>query len=216
VDPSLPGWRFVASLQNHDQVGNRAVGDRLSATLDPGLLACGAALLLTAPWTPMLFMGEEWGATTPWQYFTDHSDPGLGEAVREGRRAEFASHGWQREQVPDPQSPETFAASCLDWSEPAREPHARLLAWYRDLVRLRRATTDLNDGRLDRVAVERDAAAGTLVLRRGAHQVAVNLAAEPRDVGVTGTVLLSWEPVAGPADGAVLVLPGRSAAVVRA
>ncbi|MGH3371452.1 MAG: malto-oligosyltrehalose trehalohydrolase, partial [Nocardioidaceae bacterium] len=79
---SIPGWRFVASLQTHDQVGNRATGDRLSATLPVGLLACGAALLLTSPWTPMLFMGEEWGAATAWQYFTDHTDPDLAEAVR--------------------------------------------------------------------------------------------------------------------------------------
>ncbi len=82
VDPtSVPGWRFVASLQTHDQVGNRAIGDRLSALVEPGLLACGAAILLTSPWTPMLFMGEEWGASTPWQYFTDHTDRALGEAV---------------------------------------------------------------------------------------------------------------------------------------
>jgi len=75
------GWRFVVSLQNHDQVGNRAQGDRLSALVSPGLLACGAALLLTGPGTPMLFMGEEWGASTPWQYFTDYTDPRLAKAV---------------------------------------------------------------------------------------------------------------------------------------
>ncbi len=95
----------MASLQTHDQVGNRATGDRLSASLDPGTLACGAALLLTAATTPMLFMGEEWGASTPWQYFTDHPDPALADAVRQGRRDEFAAHGWAREDVPDPQDP---------------------------------------------------------------------------------------------------------------
>ncbi len=81
---TVPGWRFVASLQTHDQVGNRAVGDRLSHTLDVDRLACGAAILLTAPWTPMLFMGEEWGAGTPWQFFTDHTDPAIAEATRRG------------------------------------------------------------------------------------------------------------------------------------
>ncbi len=90
----LPADRFVCYLQDHDQVGNRATGDRISATLPPGLLKVGAGLVLTAPFTPMLFMGEEWGATTPWQYFTDHPDPVLGQAVAAGRRAEFARHGW--------------------------------------------------------------------------------------------------------------------------
>ena len=97
---TLPGWRFVASLQTHDQVGNRAQGDRLSGErldLDPGLLACGAAILLTSPWTPMLFMGEEWGARTPWQFFTDHTDPDIAAATASGRKAEFGSHGWSGE-----------------------------------------------------------------------------------------------------------------------
>ena len=115
VDRSrTPGWRFVVSLQTHDQVGNRATGDRLSADLSPGRLACGAALLLTGPGTPMLFMGEEWGASTPWQYFTDHTDPGIAEAVRRGRRDEFAAHGWDREQVPDPQADRTAERSRLN------------------------------------------------------------------------------------------------------
>src|SRR4051812_9089028 len=113
---SVPGWRFVASLQTHDQVGNRATGERLSALVSPGLLACGAALLLTSPWTPMLFMGEEWGAGTPWQFFTDHTDPALAEAVRQGRRSEFGAHGWAASEVPDPEDPETFRRSKLDWS----------------------------------------------------------------------------------------------------
>ncbi|MEJ7707060.1 MAG: hypothetical protein WKF82_07115 [Nocardioidaceae bacterium] len=98
------GWRFVASLQTHDQIGNRATGDRLSAHLPVGTLACGAALLLTSPCTPMLFMGEEWAASTPWQYFTDHTDMTIARAVRRGRRDEFASHGWSRWEVPDPQA----------------------------------------------------------------------------------------------------------------
>ena len=93
VDPAtVPGWRFVASLQTHDQVGNRALGDRLSGAqldLDPGVLACGAAMLLTSPYTPMLFMGEEWGARTPWQFFTDHTNPEIARLTAEGRRGEF-------------------------------------------------------------------------------------------------------------------------------
>jgi maltooligosyltrehalose trehalohydrolase len=210
VPPDVPGHRFVASQQTHDQVGNRAQGDRLSATLDPGLLACGAAMLLTAPWTPMLFMGEEWGATTPWQYFTDHTDPELGEAVRRGRRAEFGSHGWDEADVPDPQDPSTYLRSRLDWSEPEREPHARLLRWYRDLIRLRRQTPDLRTGRPDEVTWDADTR--RFSMRRGDHLVLANLGAEPWPVPSAGRVLLAWtDPET---DGPHLLVPPRAAAVV--
>ena len=126
-----PAYRFVVFIQDHDQVGNRAVGDRLPATLAghpqrDGLLRIASGLLLTAPFTPMLFMGEEWGADTPWQFFTDHTDPFLAEAVSDGRRSEFAAHGWGFADVPDPQDKETFLRSKLDWS-PAR-PRAVPLA----------------------------------------------------------------------------------------
>ena len=89
----IPAFRFLGYLQDHDQVGNRATGDRISARLAPGLVKIGAGLVLTAPFTPMLFMGEEWAASTPWQYFTDHTDPELARAVAAGRRAEFAAFG---------------------------------------------------------------------------------------------------------------------------
>ncbi len=210
---SVPGWRFVASLQTHDQVGNRATGDRISATLPPGLLACGAALLLTSPWTPMLFMGEEWGASTPWQYFTDHTDADLGEAVRQGRRSEFASHGWDRDEVPDPQDPSTFEASKLDWSEVTTGDHARLLRWYRDLIRVRRERRDLRDPHLDQVRSGQDQGSGLFVVQRGEHQVLVNLTDEPRKTEAQGKVLLSWEPGVELNDGEVDV-PARSALIV--
>ena len=210
---SIPGWRFVASLQTHDQVGNRATGDRLSATLPVGLLACGAALLLTSPWTPMLFMGEEWGARTPWLYFTDHTDPALGEAVRQGRRAEFASHGWDRDDVPDPQATSTFEASRLDWSEPEGGDHARLLRWYRDLIRLRRERPALRDPHLDQVSTHHDRDRGLVTLRRGDLQVLVNLADRPVRAAAHGTVLLSWEPEAQVRDGLVDVA-GHSSVLV--
>ncbi len=196
-----PGWRFVVSLQNHDQVGNRATGDRLSAQLSPGQLACGAALLLTGPTTPMLFMGEEWGATTPWQYFTDHTDPGIAVAVRRGRRDEFAAHGWERANVPDPQSEETAIRSRLNWDEVTQPPHDRLLAWYRTLIRLRRERPDLGDPRLDLVQVEHDEDAHTIVVRRAAHLVLVNLSDEPHEIAVEPepprVVVAAWEPDAG-------------------
>ena len=105
----MPAWRLVVANQNHDQIGNRAAGDRLSATLDVGQLAIAAVLTLAGPFTPMLFMGEEWGASTPWQFFTSHPEPELARATAEGRIAEFARMGWDRSVVPDPQAPSTFA-----------------------------------------------------------------------------------------------------------
>ena len=210
---SVPGWRFVASLQTHDQVGNRATGDRISANVPPGLLACGAALLLASPWTPMLFMGEEWGAGTPWQYFTDHTDPGLAEAVRQGRRSEFASHGWDRDEVPDPQDPSTFEGSKLDWAELQEEEHARLLHWYRDLIRLRRERRDLHDAHLDQVRVRHDVEQGLLALQRGDLQVLVNLSQSAARAEAYGKVVLSWDPGVEADDGVVDV-PAQSTVIV--
>jgi maltooligosyltrehalose trehalohydrolase len=219
-----PGWRFVVSLQTHDQVGNRALGDRLSSQLPTGLIACGAALLLTGAGTPMLFMGEEWGASTPWQYFTDHTDDSIAEAVRRGRRDEFASHGWPRGQIPDPQAAETFQRSKLDWDELGREPHVRLLDWYVQLIRARREHPDLGDPRLDRIRVAHDHEAGTVVVHRGAYVVAVNLGDRARrlDLGLdaeeraaTGIeVVLAWRPDETTLTDGAVALPPQSAAIV--
>ncbi len=217
LDPRrTPGHRLLGYLQTHDQVGNRARGDRLAAGLAPGLLAAGAALVLTSPFTPMLFMGEEWGARTPWQYFTDHQDPGLADAVRNGRRAEFAAHGWQPEDVPDPQEPATFLGSKLDWTEPAREPHGSLLAWYRTLLALRRAHPALADPDLAGVGVEFDESERWLVLYRGDCRTAVNLSPVPRTVPLGGRftdVLAAYGTPVPHRD--ALTLPPASAAVVR-
>jgi maltooligosyltrehalose trehalohydrolase len=196
VPPVLPGWRFVAYLQDHDQVGNRATGDRISQTLSDGLLKVGAALVLTSPYTPMLWMGEEWGARTPWQFFSDH-DGELGEAVRQGRRAEFGSHGWATDDVPDPQAESTVRASTLDWSELDQERHAALLGWTRDLIALRRRRPELTDGRRDRVEVTFGEPGTWLVVRRGAVAVVCNLSRERLTVPLDGSpraVLLASEP----------------------
>ncbi|MCD0481541.1 malto-oligosyltrehalose trehalohydrolase [Streptacidiphilus sp. ASG 303] len=216
-----PGHRLLGYLQTHDQVGNRALGDRLSATVAPGLLAAGAALVLTSPFTPMLFMGEEWGAATPWQYFTDHTDPDLAEAVRQGRRREFAGHGWKADEIPDPQAASTVAASTLDWSEPDREPHRALLAWYRKLIALRRAHPGLTDPDLSAVEVSFDEGERWLVVHRGPYRTAVNLSSAPRTVPLGGTrteVLAAFGCDGAPGGGGRrdgLALPPASAAVVR-
>jgi maltooligosyltrehalose trehalohydrolase len=198
VDRSIvPGHRFVTFLQNHDQVGNRAQGDRQAASLSPGLLKVGAALLLTSPFTPMLFMGEEWGATTPWQYFTSFPDPRLGEVVRNGRREEFAQHDWRVDDLPDPQDAATFERSRLDWGELGKEPHSEILEWYRRLVALRAAEPALTDGRLDRVRCEYDEDRRWFVLHRHSIAVVCNLAAKRQAVPVPGApsaVLLNSSP----------------------
>ncbi|GAA0601607.1 malto-oligosyltrehalose trehalohydrolase [Kutzneria viridogrisea] len=188
------GHRFLAYLQNHDQIGNRATGDRLSATLSPGLLACGAALVLCSPYTPMIFMGEEWAARTPWQFFASFPDPELAEAVRTGRRAEFAEHGWDAQDVPDPMDPDTVLRSRLDWSEQREPSNARTLAVYRELIALRRAHPELTDPRLDRLRVEFDESARWIVLHRGELRLACNLGAQPAVLPLTGEVLFSSGP----------------------
>ncbi|TVZ80054.1 malto-oligosyltrehalose trehalohydrolase [Streptomyces sp. BK340] len=213
----VAGHRLLGYSQTHDQVGNRAQGDRLSSLLSPGLLACAATLTLTAPFTPMLFMGEEWAAGTPWQFFTDHTDPELADAVRRGRRREFAQHGWAEEDVPDPQDPATRERSCLDWSEPEREPHARVLAWYRRLIELRREQPDLTDPDLADTKVAYDEEARWLAFRRGDVRVAVNLGKEQAAIPLgTGRVqvLAAWEPVAAPGRDGLLQVPGESCVVL--
>jgi maltooligosyltrehalose trehalohydrolase len=172
----IPGHRFVVFQQNHDQVGNRAAGDRLPADV----LRMGAAIMLTSPFTPMLFMGEEWGASTPWCYFTDHQEPELAEAVRSGRRAEFARHGWDPAAVPDPQAVDTFRRSVLDWTETEKPGHRDLLDWYRHLIELRRSRPELTDGDLTKVRVE--TAADRLTIIRGDTRVTLDLAARSVDV----------------------------------
>lgn len=128
---------FVVCNQNHDQVGNRAAGERLSQLVDFERLKLAAGITLLSPFVPLLFMGEEYGEVHPFQYFTSHSDPGLIEAVRAGRQNEFAAFGWQHS-VPDPQSESTFERSKLDVAPRKREPHATLLRFYRELIKLRR------------------------------------------------------------------------------
>ncbi|MER5888249.1 malto-oligosyltrehalose trehalohydrolase [Streptomyces sp. NPDC001941] len=215
-----PAHRFLGYAQTHDQIGNRAQGDRLSQTLSPGLLACAAALVLTSPFTPMLFMGEEWGASTPWQYFTDHTDPELAEAVRRGRRREFTSHGWAEEDVPDPQDPATRDRSCLDWSEPGRPAHARLLRWYRELIALRRGQPDLADPDLAAVRVAYDEGARWIAYRRGDLRIAVNLGDAPARLPLGGQaphkvrVLAAWEPVSVPDEDGVLTVPAQGCVVL--
>jgi maltooligosyltrehalose trehalohydrolase len=229
----VPGYRFVVFLQDHDQIGNRATGDRIAATLRAahpwrdgqpdraaGLLRVAAGLVLTSPFTPMLFMGEEWGADTPWQYFTDHTDPFFAEAVSNGRRSEFGTHGWGFADVPDPQDKETFLRSKLDWAQLSGEAYEPVLGWYRALLALRRSRSELTDPRLDQVRADYDEDARWLVVHRGALRVAANLAEAPVELplvpdGGPAVVLLASDPGISLRQGTI-TLPPASLAVVEA
>jgi maltooligosyltrehalose trehalohydrolase len=182
--------RIVGFAQNHDQVGNRAVGERLSQLVDADRLRLAAALVACSPHVPMLFMGEEWGATTPFLFFSDHRDPRIARATSRGRMREFEAFGWRPEDVPDPQAPSSFERSRLDWSEPDREPHRSLLRWHRALLALRRQTPELRSGAP--VEVEHDEAARTLVLRRGPVCVSCDFARGSVAVEKLGKRLI-WE-----------------------
>jgi maltooligosyltrehalose trehalohydrolase len=140
----LPGDRFVVSIQNHDQVGNRARGDRLDRLVRPPARRLAASLLLLSPYLPLLFMGEEYGEEQPFQFFCSFGDGKLIRNVREGRRREFTAFAWQGE-VPDPQDEATFRASRLTWSWPAGSSHAGLRQLYADLLAARRQWPALRD-----------------------------------------------------------------------
>jgi len=157
----VPLERFVICIQNHDQVGNRALGGRLHHQIDTTAWLAATTLLLLAPETPLLFMGQEWAATTPFLFFTDHDEP-LGRQVVEGRRREFrAFDAFQQTAIPSPQDPETFDRSRLCWDEIQRAPHAEVLRTTRELIALRRRLVDA-DVRMRAVSV---ADAGSVVMR---------------------------------------------------
>ncbi|SDH16613.1 malto-oligosyltrehalose trehalohydrolase [Microbacterium pygmaeum] len=217
IDPRIPTSRLVTFGQDHDQIGNRAAGDRLSQTLDEGGLAIVAVLTLLSPYTPMLFMGEEWAASTPWQFFTSHPEPELGRATAEGRLAEFTAMGWDESVVPDPQDPETFLRSKLRWEEIHDDRHGRMLELYRRLVRLRRTTPEFTDPRFGSVSAEADEDARWFRMQRGDVQVLVNFAEAHVQLPVpAGAVALLTTDVSARVDERTALLPGRSAVVLRA
>ena len=183
--------RFVVFGSNHDQVGNRAVGDRPSAGLDDAALAATAALVLLSPYTPMLFMGEEWGTRTPFQFFTDHEEEDLARSVSKGRVREFAGFGWDADDIPDPQAAGTVEASRLDWSELEEADHARMLAWYRALTALRRDLAWSQRTAWPRI----DETDDVLTVIYEDIVVATNLSGRQQPVPAVTEVLLSWDPV---------------------
>jgi maltooligosyltrehalose trehalohydrolase len=210
----MPTWRLVVCSQNHDQVGNRARGDRLSEELDDDQLACAALLTLCGPFTPMLFMGEEWAASTPFQFFTSHPEQELGQATAEGRITEFERMGWDPAVVPDPQDPATFERSKLDWAELESGRHAVLLDVYRRLAALRRGLPEVTDPAFGELRAEADEDTRVFTLRRGDLLIAVNFSDAGATLPDTGTVLFTGPTAAASgADG--LSLPPHAGVLLR-
>ena len=215
IDTSaMPTWRLVVCSQNHDQIGNRAIGDRITETLDEHQLACAALLTLASPFTPMLFQGEEWAASTPFQFFTSHPEPDLGRATAEGRIAEFERMGWDPAVVPDPQDPATYQRSNLDWSELATGQHARMLETYRQLAHLRRTVPALTDPAFASVDCTVDEHAGLFRMRRGDVEVVVNFSEATVRLDADGTELLFATGDDVRLD-ETLVLPAHAGALLR-
>ena len=163
----LSGEKFLGYLQNHDQVGNRMLGDRIGKLVNINRVKIGSALVFMSPFIPMLFQGEEWGASAPFLYFTDLQNPALGKAVLEGRIREFVAFGWEPKNVPDPQAVDTFMKSKIDWNELTQEPHQSLLNWYKDLIKLRKEFPELCNGRLDNVKIIFDEKEKWFMVKRG-------------------------------------------------
>ncbi|MDO5737359.1 MAG: malto-oligosyltrehalose trehalohydrolase [Propionibacteriaceae bacterium] len=187
---------FVAFLQDHDQVGNRATGDRINDTIAPSQQAAAAALYLLSPYTPMIFMGEEWAASTPFTFFSDLG-PELGPLITSGRKREFSRMGWDH-QIPDPQATSTMRDSVLRWDERKEPNHARMLDWYRQLIQIRHEQPDIMNPALVQTTIDvKDD--DTIVMRRGRVVVAATRATDRSielDLGPVERVLASWDPLA--------------------
>ncbi|KAA6461177.1 malto-oligosyltrehalose trehalohydrolase [Acidobacteria bacterium AB60] len=209
--------RFLGFIQNHDQVGNRAVGDRLHQSVGFNRAKVAAALVLTAPFVPMIFQGEEWAASSPFQYFADHQDEELARLVSIGRKKEFAAFGWPPEQIPDPEKKEAFERSRLDWDERSQGEHAEMLDWYRQLIALRRTTPELNVSEPGTTLADCDEDLRWLRVQRSGIQVLCNLGGSPHSFAVRpGTQVLAQSHPGIERSGNQLILPADSVAIVRA
>jgi maltooligosyltrehalose trehalohydrolase len=209
----MPTWRLVVANQNHDQVGNRARGDRLAEHLDDDQLACAALLTLAGPFTPMLFMGEEWAASTPFAFFTSHPEPELGKATAEGRIDEFEKMGWDPDEVLDPQDPETFRRSKLDWDELTEGRHVVVLDCYRRLGRLRRELPQLTDPAFGSVSCSVEGRLFTM--RRGDLVVLVNAGETEVSVPVDASEVLVATPSGVDLDDGTITVPAHAGALLR-
>lgn len=211
----IPAWRFLGYAQNHDQVGNRAKGERLSHLVSASHTKIAAALVFTAPFVPMLFQGEEWAASSPFQYFTDH-EAELGKLVSAGRKKEFVAFGWNPDDIPDPQDEQTFLRSKLNWDEQPQPLHADMLNWYGNLIAIRKSSPELANGSLEETQVEYSEDEKWLVLRRGRIEVAANLGNAPLNRHLPPAAkLLLVSNSSVKLESATLIVPQDSVAILK-
>lgn len=214
----LSGSKFIVFLQNHDQCGNRARGERLSQLVSQDRAKIGAALMMLSPFVPQLFQGQEWAASSPFQYFVDYeAEPELAEAISRGRRNEFAAFGWLPEDVPDPRAVETFHCSRLRWDEIDHPPHAEMLSWYQQLIRLRRVVNSFTDGRMDLIESSFDENKHWLRVSRGPMTIASNFGTSACSVPLPNpqaTKLYLASQAGVSISGGEIILPPESVAIV--
>ncbi|MEY2420473.1 MAG: maltooligosyltrehalose trehalohydrolase [Acidimicrobiaceae bacterium] len=214
---NLSRSRFVVCAQNHDQVGNRARGDRLSHLVDIGLAKAAAALIICSPFVPLLFMGEEWATSSPFPYFAGPRNDALDDAVRQGRIEEFAAFGWNASDIPDPIAESTFESARLRWDEVDEDVHREMYAWYQALVTLRRTRPELSDPRPESTGVDEHDSEHAFVMWRGETAIAVNKDTAPIQLSLDGgkdrrVLLASHTTVQLTEDG--VVLPPHSVAII--
>lgn len=212
---ALSQHRFLGYIQTHDQVGNRAVGDRISQAAGMERAKIAAALFLLGPFVPMLFQGEEWAASSPFQYFANHDDRELARLVSAGRKRGFSAFGWPPEMIPDPENPQTYEVSKLKWNDVKLPEHASMLKWYQSLIHFRQITPSLNDGTPGNVRVTFDEETSWLCMERGTISVLCNLGAQECSLPVpqSSSLELASRASIRLGDGAIR-LPSDSVAVV--
>ena len=183
----LSAHHFIGFIQNHDQIGNRAVGDRLEQVIGFEKAKVAAGIVLTAPFVPMIFQGDEFAASSPFQYFADHEDEEMAKLVSAGRKKEFAAFGWDASRIPDPENPDTFFHSKLNWNEIGEGKHAEMLDWYTKLIHIRRSSLSLNDGDTNHTKVRYDAERQWLVIVRNLVEIVINLSVKAVELDVPET-----------------------------
>jgi maltooligosyltrehalose trehalohydrolase len=212
----VPQGRFLGYIQNHDQVGNRALGDRLRQIAGFDRARIAAAVVLLGPFVPMLFQGEEWAASSPFLYFADHEDPEMARLVREGRKREFAAFGWAPESIPDPENRETFERSKLNWNETGEGEHAEMLAWYRALIRLRRTTPFLHRNEPKHTSVVFDEIKMAFSMVRGEVTLCCNLGDTDRHFSLqSGSQVILSSRRTTPVKEGFLVLQPDTVAIIK-
>ncbi len=215
---SLSAHHFIGFIQNHDQVGNRATGDRLEHIIGVARTKIALGIVLTAPFVPMLFQGEEFAASTPFLYFADHEDPEMAKLVAEGRKKEFAAFGWDESQIPNPEAMSTFTNSRLKWEEVDEGKHKDIFEWTARLIHIRRNSISLNDGDRGHVQVSFSEKDRWLRMDRNLVTIVANLGQGPSQfkVGSEYEMLLASSAEFTPLEDGMLTVPPDGFVIVSA